>query len=240
MRTFAILAFFMAMFAMLCGSVSAETALEPRSAKPVVGAAFEATLDLLVKEHSTIVLKAYADSCTDTNIHAAISSNLRVQVTGLVNIDFGLGSRLSTALQTSIKASIKTEVDATIKAQFTANLRANLAAAITKRCPAHDAACIKLQAKNIVKDAVKITTKASVKISDKLAAKLNLKIKSAVEAQIKKFSVNLFLVKISVTGDVKVSESIIVHFKAAIDLCAQACIDISAKEVSKIKTICSA
>jgi hypothetical protein len=80
MRTFAFLAFFMAMFAMLCGSVSAETGLEPRAVKPV-GAAFEATLDLLVKEHSDIVLKAYADVCTDANISAAVSTNLRVQIT---------------------------------------------------------------------------------------------------------------------------------------------------------------
>ncbi|KAF9924889.1 hypothetical protein FBU30_005232 [Linnemannia zychae] len=239
MRTFAIFAFFMAMFAMLCSTVAAETSLEPRATKPV-GAAFDATLDLLVKEHSDIVLKAYADVCTDANISSAVSTNLRVQISGLVNIDFGLGSKLSAALQSSIKAAIKAEVDASIKAEFTANLRANLAAIITKRCPKHDAACIKLQAKNIVKDAVKLTTKASAKISAKLAAKLNVKVKAAIDAQIKKFSVNLLLIKINVTGDVKVSESVIIRFKSAVDLCAKACADISVKEVSKIKTICSA
>jgi len=69
---------------------------------------------------------------------------------------------------------------------------------------------------------------------------LNVKVKAAVDAQVKKFSVNLFLIKINVTGDVKVSESVIIHFKAAVGLCAKACVDISVKEASKIKAICSA
>ncbi|KAF9093665.1 hypothetical protein BGX23_003058 [Mortierella sp. AD031] len=243
MRTFAFLAFFMAMFAMLCSSVSAETAtgLEPRGVKPV-GAAFEATLDLLVKAHSDIVFKAYADVCTDANLATDVSTNLNIKLTaiGIIDVDFGLRSKLSAALQTSIKAAVKAEVDAEIKAQFTANLRTNLAAIITKRCPTHDAACIKVQAKNIVKDAVKLTTKASVKISAKLAAKLNVKIKAAIDAQIKKFSINLIFVKISVTGDVNVSKSVVFRFKAAVDVCAKVCADISAKEVSKIKAIASA
>jgi hypothetical protein len=71
----------MAMFAMVCGSVTAETALEPRTDTKPVGSAYESTLNLLIKEHSEIVLKAFADACTDTNIASDISSNLRVQIT---------------------------------------------------------------------------------------------------------------------------------------------------------------
>jgi len=83
MRTPTLFAFFMAMFAMLYSFVTAESiqALEVRAAKPVVGAAFEATLDLLVKEHSDIVVKAYADVCTDANLSTDISTDLRVQIT---------------------------------------------------------------------------------------------------------------------------------------------------------------
>ncbi|KAG0001713.1 hypothetical protein BGZ80_006522 [Entomortierella chlamydospora] len=239
MRTATFFAFFLAMFALICSAVSAETSLEPRATKDV-GAAFEGTLDLLVKEHSDIVLKAYADVCTDADLSTAISSNLRVQISGLINFDFGLGSKFSSALHASVKAAVKKEVDAHIKAEFSANLRVNMAAIITKRCPNHDAACIKLEAKFIVKDAVKLTTKASAKISDKISSKLAVKIKSAIDIEVKKFSINLLLIKINVSGDLDVSDSVSLRFKSAAGLCAQACIDISAKEISKIKTICSA
>ncbi|KAG0057131.1 hypothetical protein BGZ83_001565 [Gryganskiella cystojenkinii] len=242
MRTPTLFAFFMAMFAMLCSLVAAESiqALEVRADTPVAGAAFEATLDLLVKEHADIVVKAYADVCTDANLQTDISTNLRIQITGLINIDFGLGTKLSTALRSSIKVAVRNEVDLQVKSQFTANLRVQLAALINKRCPNHEAACIKLQAHNIVKDAVKLTTKSSIKISDKVSASLSTKIKSAIDIQVKKFSIDLLLIKISVTGDVDVSNSVVLRFKGAADLCAKACLDISAKEVSKIKAICKA
>ena len=82
MRTSTFFAFFLAMFAMLCSVVSAETSLEPRTVKnTTVGAAFDATLDLLVKDHSSIVLKAYADVCTDANLSTDISTDLSVQIT---------------------------------------------------------------------------------------------------------------------------------------------------------------
>ncbi|KAI1316491.1 hypothetical protein EDD11_009904 [Mortierella claussenii] len=84
---------------------------------------------------------------------------------GLINVDFGLGTRLSTALRSSIKATVRAEVDAEIKSQFSLDLRSNLAAVVTKRCPNHDAACIKLEARFIVKDAIKLTTKTSATVS---------------------------------------------------------------------------
>ncbi|GJJ77604.1 hypothetical protein EMPS_09963 [Entomortierella parvispora] len=242
MRT-AIFAFFLAMIAMLCTAASAESGLEIRAAEAKTvcpTAAFDATVSLLVSEQASIVAKAYADVCTDADLSSAVQTDLSVQITGLVNFDFGLGAKLSAALQSSIKASVKAEVDAEIKAQFTANLKANIAAIITKRCPKKDAASIKLQAKNIVSDAIKLTTKASVQISAEIKAKLAAKIKACIDLEVKKFSVNLLLVKINVTGDVKVSESIGLKFQAAAGLCAKACADISAKEVSKIKAICSA
>lgn len=180
--------------------------------------------------HATLIISHYARLLT---VFIPLSS-----LSGLINIDFGLGTKLSAALRSSIKATVRNEVDVQIKGQFTANLRANLAALVTKRCPKNEAACIKLQAHNIVKDAIKLTTKSSVKISDKVAASLSTKIKTAIDIQVKKFSVNLWLIKINVTGDVDVSNSVIVRFKGAADLCAKACLDISAKEVSKIKGFC--
>ncbi|KAF9093666.1 hypothetical protein BGX29_004902 [Mortierella sp. GBA35] len=243
MRSVTFFAFFMAMFAMFFGLTSAETtALEPRGTKPTkpVGAAFEGTIDLLVKQHSDIVVKAFADVCTDANLSTDITTDIRVQISGLINIDFGLGTKLSAALRSSIKGAVRTEVDLETKTQFSANLRTNLAAIITKRCPKHDAACIKLQAKNIVKDAVKLTTKASVKISDKISANLATRVRAAIEIQVKRFSINLWLIKINVTGDVAVSNSVALRFKSAATLVAQACADVSAKLVSQIKTITSA
>ncbi|KAF9330838.1 hypothetical protein BGZ89_008080 [Linnemannia elongata] len=246
MKSTTFLAYFLALFAMFFGlssTTSAEmiTDLEPRAAAPTkpVGAAFDATIDLLVKEHSDIVVKAFADVCTDANLSTDITTDIRVQISGLINIDFGLGTRLSAALRSSIKAAVRTEVDLETKAQFSANLRTNLAAIITKRCPAHDSACIKLQAKNIVKDAIKFTTKASVKISDKISVNLATRVKAAIQIQVKKFSVNLWLIKINVTGDVEVSNSVSLRFKNAAGLVASACADISAKLVSQIKTIAS-
>ncbi|KAF9276099.1 hypothetical protein BGZ88_001938 [Linnemannia elongata] len=246
MKSTTFLAYFLALFAMFFGLSTTTTAemitdLEPRAAAPTkpVGAAFDATIDLLVKEHSDIVVKAFADVCTDANLSTDITTDIRVQISGLINIDFGLGTRLSAALRSSIKAAVRTEVDLETKAQFSANLRTNLAAIITKRCPAHDSACIKLQAKNIVKDAIKFTTKASVKISDKISVNLATRVKAAIQIQVKKFSVNLWLIKINVTGDVEVSNSVSLRFKNAAGLVASACADISAKLVSQIKTIAS-
>lgn len=161
-------------------------------------------------------------------------------LSGLINVDFGLGTRLSTALRSSIKGAVRGEVDLEIKTQFTTNLRANLAAIVTKRCPKHDGACIRVQSKNIVKDAIKLTTKASAKISDKISTSLATKIRTAIDIQIKKFSINLWLIKIYVTGDVDVSNTVIFRFKAAAGLCAKACADISLKQVADIRTICAA
>ncbi|KAG0324622.1 hypothetical protein BGZ99_001627 [Dissophora globulifera] len=228
------------MFAMFCSAsvASVETGLEKRGVVSPT-AAFDASVDLLIKEHSSIVIKAFADVCTDADVSAAVSTDLRVQITGLINVDFGLGTKLSAALQTSIKTTVKAEVDAEIKAEFTANLKANIGAAIIKRCPNKDAKCIKAQAKNIVSDATKLTVKAAGKISANVQAKLSAKIKAAIDLQVKKFSVNLFLIKINVTGDVNVSDKVSLKFKAVADMCAKACLDIQAKEVSKIKAICS-
>ncbi|KAI9242410.1 MAG: hypothetical protein BYD32DRAFT_238893 [Podila humilis] len=248
MRTITFLAFLWALMTVLfpaVSTVSAEasvdaesSALEIRGVKKPAGAAYEATLDLLVKEHSDIVLKAFADVCTDANLTTDITTELRVQISGLINVDFGLGTRLSTALRSSIKGTVRGEVDLDIKTQFTANLRTNLAAIVTKRCPKHDAACIRAQSKNIVKDAIKLTTKASAKISDRISTSLATKIRTSIDIQIKKFSINLWLIKIHVTGDVDVSNTVIFRFKAAAGLCAKACADISLKQVADIRAIC--
>lgn len=77
----------MAIFAMFFGlsaTSSAEmiTDLEPRGAVPTkpVGAAFDGAIDLLVKEHSDIVVKAFADVCTDANLSTDITTDIRVQI----------------------------------------------------------------------------------------------------------------------------------------------------------------
>ncbi|KAF8976271.1 hypothetical protein BGZ46_008406 [Entomortierella lignicola] len=239
----AIFAFFLAMFAMLCTSVSAQKEKCETPAPAVTStstAAFDACVDYLVKEQASIVIKAYADTCTDLNINEAISDSLKVQITGLINVDFGLSAKLSAALKTSIKAAVSGEVDAEIKAEFTDSLKANIEGIITKKCPNKDAASISLQSKYIVSEAAKLTVKASAKITAKIQARLAAKVKAAVDLQVKKFSVNLLLIKINVSGDVDVSSSLSLRFKAAAGLCAQACADIQAKESIKIKAICAA
>ncbi|KAF9909606.1 hypothetical protein EC991_008262 [Linnemannia zychae] len=248
-------ALFLALFAITCNaaaigirSPSTELQLEVEKSSsfeiekrglPIPKAAFEATVDLLVKDHTQIVVKAFADVCTDADVSAAISTSLNVQVSGLINADFGLGTKLSGALKASVKAAVKAEVDAEVKAEFTASLKANIGNIITKVCPAHDAACIKAQAKKIVSEAAKLTVKASAKIQAKIQASLSAKIQAAVDLQVKKFSVNLLLIKINVTGQVKVAESVAAKFKAAAGICASAATQIQAKEVVAIKAICS-
>ncbi|KAG0269254.1 hypothetical protein DFQ27_004316 [Actinomortierella ambigua] len=237
MKVFAVFAFFMAMFAMLCNSVSAQemVALERRAPK----AGFDASVDLVLKAHADIVAKVFAEVCQDADVSAAIKTNLRLQVSGFVNIDFGIGSRLSAAVQESIKAAVKAEVDADIKAEFTKNLRANVHAIIIKRCPKKDNVCIRAQAKNIVKDAANLTVKASAKISASIQAKLAARIKTALDIQLKKFQFNLIVVKVNITGDVAVSKSIGFKFKVAASAVAKACATISAKLIAQIRAVCA-
>ncbi|KAG0327585.1 hypothetical protein BG004_002751 [Podila humilis] len=248
MRSATFVAFFLAMFAMFfsCNVAAqqveaegASFALEKRASTKPVGAAFDATVDLLVKEHTEVVVKAFADVCTDADLNSALKTNLRVQISGLLNVDFGLGTKLSAALSSSVKAAVKAEVAAEIKAEFTANLKANIRAIITKQCPKKDAACIKIQSKKIVQEAVKLTTKASAKIATKIAAKIQAKVKTAIDIQVKKFSVNLILIKINVSGGVDVSNSVGIKFKAAAGLVVKACADFVVKQSSKIRAICS-
>ncbi|KAF9959626.1 hypothetical protein BGZ72_009206 [Mortierella alpina] len=250
MKSATLLLFLLAMIAMLCNSVSAEstpeflavgTELETRAAPgPVASAAFDATLNLLVKDHTDIVLKTYADVCADAKLTTEIDAKLRVEISGLIKFNFGLGTRLSSVLRSSIKTAVRNEIDFELKTHFQANLRANLAAIINKRCPKHDAACIKLQSKNIVKDAVKFTTKATAKVSKQVDAKLEAKIRTAIDIEVRKFSIDLWLVKINVTGDLDISHDVSLRFKGAAGISAKACADISAKQVSQIRTICSA
>ncbi|KAF9959066.1 hypothetical protein BGZ70_008987, partial [Mortierella alpina] len=124
------------------------------------------------------------------------------------------------------------EIDFELKTHFQANLRANLAAIINKRCPKHDAACIKLQSKNIVKDAVKFTAKATAKVSKQVDAKLEARIRAAIDLEVRKFSVDLWLIKINVTGDLDISHDVSLRFKGAAGISAKACADISVKEAS--------
>ncbi|KAF9574618.1 hypothetical protein EC968_006033 [Mortierella alpina] len=236
------------MIALLCNAVSAEsspeilaagTELETRAAPGPV-AAFDATLDLLVKDHARIVLKAYEDVCADASLTTEIDAKLRVEISGLIKFNFGLGTKLSSVLRSSIKTAVKKEIDFELESHFQANLRTNLAAIIHKRCPKHDAACIKLQAKSIVKEAVKFTTKATVKVSSQVEAKLEARIRTAIDIAIKKFSIDLWLIKINVTGDLEISRDVNLKFKRAAGISAKACADISAKQVSQIRAICSA
>ena len=90
MKSATLLLFLLAMIAMLCNAVSAEstpeflavgTELETRAAPgPVAGAAFDATLNLLVKDHTDIVLKTYADVCADAKLTTEIDAKLRVEI----------------------------------------------------------------------------------------------------------------------------------------------------------------
>lgn len=87
MRSTTFLAYFVALFAMFFGLSSTTSAemisnLEPRGAAPTkpVGAAYDGTIDLLVKEHSDIVVKAFADVCTDANLSTDITTDIRVQI----------------------------------------------------------------------------------------------------------------------------------------------------------------
>jgi len=74
----------LAMFAMLCTAVSAESGLEIRAVKtttPAPTAAFDATVSLLVSEHASLVAKAYANVCTDADLSSAVSTDLSIQIT---------------------------------------------------------------------------------------------------------------------------------------------------------------
>ncbi|KAG0284723.1 hypothetical protein BGZ97_008076, partial [Linnemannia gamsii] len=89
-------ALFLAMFAMSCHAAaigfrtpSTEVELEAEKSisfdiekrgLPIPKGAFDATVDLLVKDHAQIVVKAFADVCTDADVSAAISTSLNVQV----------------------------------------------------------------------------------------------------------------------------------------------------------------
>jgi len=236
MRT-SVFAFFIAMFAMLCSTVVASQELEKRGGKAV--SEFDAVVDMLFKFNSHLMAKAFGEVCTDLDIDAAVSSGLKVKVTGLVNVDVGLAAKLSAGLHASIKAAIKAEVKAAIKGEVDAHFKANIAAIIAKRCPNKDAASIRLQAKFIVSEAAKLTVKTSAKISAKIQAKIQLKVKAAIDAKIKA-SINLIILKIQVTGDADISKSLALKFKAVAGICAKACLDITVKEVAQIKKICKA
>ncbi|KAG0197417.1 hypothetical protein BGX28_009098 [Mortierella sp. GBA30] len=236
MRAAVFFAFFMAMFAMLCSAApvaSPETSLEKRTIPP-----FDATVDLLVKSQADLVVKAFAEVCTDADVSAAVKTDINVQISGLINVDFGLGSRLSAALHSSIKAAVKAEVDAEVKAQFTSNLHVNVAKFIGEICPNKDAKCIKKNADKIVAMAIDLSVKASAKIAAEIRTNLAAKVKAAVDLQVKKFSVNLWLIKVNVTGAVDVSSEISTKFKAAAGIVVKACASIKAKLVAQVKALC--
>ncbi|KAG0012716.1 hypothetical protein BGZ81_001423, partial [Podila clonocystis] len=90
MRTVTFFAFLLAFMTVLFSAVSTvsaeasveaeSSALEIRGVKKPTGAAFEATLDLLTKQHSDIVVKAFAEVCTDAALTTDITTELRVQI----------------------------------------------------------------------------------------------------------------------------------------------------------------
>ncbi|KAF9355691.1 hypothetical protein BGX34_010302 [Mortierella sp. NVP85] len=197
--------------------------------------AFDATLDLLAREHQDIVVNAYANVLTSSEFKTVIASHLKVTTSGAFNVDFGFGTKVSTALRRSIEEQVNVEVEA----GFTSNLRSNLEAIITEHCPSRDASCIHLRAEDIVKSTTEQTARASFVISESLEAHLAETIRHAVDVQVEKLSINLGFVRIVVTGDADVSHSVIVRFQVAASASANECESVSKKEVEEIRAICS-
>ncbi|KAF9351326.1 hypothetical protein BGX26_010648 [Mortierella sp. AD094] len=232
MRT-AVFAFFLAMFAMLCSSVVASQELEKRAPKPSPTAAFDATVDYLVKEQSAIVVKAFADACTNTDINNA-ASKLKPVITPATA---GNPADLIAAMKTALQAAVKTEVDADVQNGFIVNLNPNIAAVIVKKCPKKDAACIRQQSGSIVSDVITLTTKASTQINAQIQANLNAQIQNVFYIQIRRFAMRSHATSVAVPGEPALFSTLSSKLKAAPGMVTKACAAIKAKEVSQIKTI---
>ncbi|KAF9557783.1 hypothetical protein EC968_007430 [Mortierella alpina] len=248
MRSNVLIASCMAMFAMVC-TAAPVTSVAPAvvvDAVPVPSLAlekrtlpfpFDATVDLLVKANADIVAKAFAEVCTDLDISKSIDTNLKVKVSGLVNVDIGLGAKVASKLHASIKAAVKAEVDLEVKTQFTANLKANIGKTILNICPKKDSKCIHKNASLIVSAAIDLTLKATAKIDASIRANLAAKIKACIDVQLKNLNINLLLVKIQVTGDAKISASLYAKFKLAVKVVAKVCADVKASLIAQIKAL---
>jgi len=77
MRTITFSTFLLALPAILCSSVIAETGAQVHVFRRPASA-FDATLDLLVREHQDIVVNAYANVLTSSEFKTDIASHLKV------------------------------------------------------------------------------------------------------------------------------------------------------------------
>ncbi|KAG0221984.1 hypothetical protein B0O80DRAFT_451977 [Mortierella sp. GBAus27b] len=237
MKTTTILAFLLVMLAMMSSAFSAKV-IPPIRALPNATLAFDATLDLLVQEHHDAVLNAYASIMTKADLDTEISSKIKVKITGAVKIDIGFVAKVTGSIHHMVATAVSASIDDGIKAEFTSKLRANFRTMITRRCKGRDASCLSIQAKNIVQDAAKETSRASGAISARLRANLSAKIKREIDIETGK--INLWFVKIQVTGDVDVSQSVLVRLDTAVGASVQKVTDLARKEVVRIQAICAA
>ncbi|KAG0347978.1 hypothetical protein BGZ54_004747 [Gamsiella multidivaricata] len=228
----------MAMFVMFCSAfASAETALKKRP--PASDVAFNTVTTQMTKVYSDILVEAFANSCTDAKIATAIKTHLKTVVT-IFGIKTGTNVKLNADIQAKVKVAFEAVLAAAIKDEFTLKFKYSLTAFIVRQCPKKDAACIRRNAKKIVKMAAKLTVEAAGRIVVKVQAKLAVEIEAAIKLAIKLFLGKSIFIRVSFTGYVKVSAALIAEIKAAVGLCAKACAAIQVKEISTIKTICSA
>ncbi|KAF9284124.1 hypothetical protein BGZ68_004906 [Mortierella alpina] len=225
----------MALIAMLCTGATAqtETLVDNRLSNRV----FDSAVKMFTTDYTKIATEIYTDVATNAIVKHEIARELHVTYFGLWTSRHTLSSKQSAELGVAVQEKIKQRVDSELEANFLSRRQDGYSQAVTKACSNPADKCVRKNAKAIVGDAIGFTLHSVREVSTKVIHRVNDDINDAIKAYGSKlFSLNLWVIKFQVKGDVTlVEEDISDLLHKAPELVKSQCGRIRNREISAIK-----
>ncbi|KAF9935185.1 hypothetical protein BGZ75_010064 [Mortierella antarctica] len=229
----------MALIAMLLTGSTAQAANSANTRTPYSrpGARFNSTVALFTKDHTDIAAKVYTDVATNAVVKHDIARELHVTYFGLWTSKHSLSTKQSAELGSAVQDKIKQRVDSELEANYLSRREHGYTQAVTKSCKNRDDKCIGKEATKIVNNAIGFTVHSVNEVSTKVLHRVNDDINDAIKAYGSKlFSLNLWVVKFQVKGDVSlVEEDISNLLQKAPNHVKSQCRHIRTREIDAIK-----
>ncbi|KAF9959627.1 hypothetical protein BGZ72_009207 [Mortierella alpina] len=201
----------MALIAMLCTGSTAQAEnpvdIQNRAYGHNHYGRFNSSVAMFTKDHTAIATTVYNDVANNAVVKHEIARELHVTYFGIWTSRHTLNSKQSAELGSAVQDKLKQRVNTELEANFLSRRERGYTQAVTKSCGDRSDKCIKKRASGIVKDAIGFTFHSVNEVSTKVLHRVNDDINDAIKAYGSKlFSLNLWVIKFQVKGDVTLVE----------------------------------
>ncbi|KAF9957125.1 hypothetical protein BGZ70_009619 [Mortierella alpina] len=199
----------MALIAMLCtdANAQAENTVNNRGFGSDRFARFTSTVAMFTKNHTDYATQVYGDIATNAVVKHEIARELHVTYFGLWTSKHTLSTKQSAELGSAVQEKIKERIDTELKDNYLSGREREYTEEVLKSCPNRADNCVRMNACNIVSNAIESTVHYMTDVKNKVVHRVNNDIQDAIKAYGSKlFSLNLWVIKFQVKGDVKLIE----------------------------------